>query len=222
MAETHTAIERAVLDLEAKIGKIRENVADIDQQIKSTSVDNVEKIESELEELRNRYYEIRAKELIGEFDERQRKEVEESIQKSEKRLKADNDQLKNLVGIRHALEAEFKRIQASIEQHQSVLERLEFEDLKADRHKIAEEINDFERRLDELFVRVSSYNARSTSLVTAILTREYRLRGISSGSKFNGDLHEKVSQLAEPFDLNCITNSLVQRISELLKDKLTA
>ena len=98
-------VEQAIQDLEQKIGKIRDKVAEIDDQIKNTSVKDVERIEAELEQLKNRYYEIQARELIGEFDGKQRKEIEESISGAERKLKADNDLLQNLVGIRQALEA---------------------------------------------------------------------------------------------------------------------
>ena len=58
-------VEQAIQDLEQKIGKIRDKVAEIDDQIKNTSVKEVERIEAELEQLKNRYYEIQARELIG-------------------------------------------------------------------------------------------------------------------------------------------------------------
>jgi chromosome segregation ATPase len=216
MSATQQEIEQAMQALDQKIGKIRDQVTEIDEQIKTTSVNNVERIEAELEQLRNRYYEIQARELIGEFDEKQKRETEESIQAAERRLKADNDRLKNLVGIRHALEAEFKKTQASIEHHQSALERLEFENLKLDRQKIVQEINQFQQGLEDLFLRVFSYNMNSMALVTKIMRREYQLRGVPPGSKLNGDSKERVHQLAEPFDINCIKGSLTDTISEIM------
>lgn len=220
MAATQQEIQQAMQGLEQKIGRIREKVTDIDDQIKSTSVNNVEKIEVELEHLRNRYYEIQAKELIGEFNNKQKRETEEGIQAAEKRLKADNDRLKNLVGIRHALELEFKKTQASIEQHHATLERLEFENLKLDRQKIAEEINQFQKRLETLFDRVSDYNINAVAVVTKIMNREYQLRGLPVGSRLNGESRERVHQLAEPFDINYIKSSLAEAISEIVSRNL--
>jgi hypothetical protein len=66
--------------LEQKISKIREKVTEIDDQIKTTSVNSVEKVEGELEQLKNRYYEVQARELIGEFDDKLKREVEDNIQ----------------------------------------------------------------------------------------------------------------------------------------------
>ena len=220
MPATRQEIEQAMQGLEQKIGKIREKVTEIDDQIKTTSVNSVEKVEGELEQLRNRYYEIQARELIGEFDDKQKGEVEDNIQAAERKLKADNDRLQNLVGIRHALELEFKKTQASIEQHQAAFERLEFENLKLDRQRIAEEISQFHKKLDGLFTRVSEYNLNSVGLVTRILNREYQLRGVPTGSKLNGDSNEQVQQLAEPFDLNRIKNSLAEAIAEVVSKNL--
>ena len=109
MPTTRQEIEQAMQGLEQKIGKIRDKVTEIDDQIKTTSVNSVEKVEGELEQLKNRYYEIQARELIGEFDDKQKREVEDDIQAAERKLKADSDQLQNLVGIRHALELELDR-----------------------------------------------------------------------------------------------------------------
>ena len=220
MPATRQEIEQAIQGLEQKIGKIREKVTETDDQIKTTSVDSVEKVEGELEQLRNRYYEIQARELIGEFDDKQKREVEDNIQAAEMKLKADNDRLQNLVGIRHALELEFKKTQASIEQHQAAFERLEFENLKLDRQRIVEEISQFQKKLDSLFTRVSEYNLNSVGLVTRILNREYQLRGVPTGSKLNGDSNEQVQQLAEPFDLNRIKNSLAEAIAEVVSKNL--
>jgi chromosome segregation ATPase len=220
MPATRQEIEQAMQGLEQKIEKIREKVTEIDDQIKTTSVNNVERVEGELEQLRNRYYEIQARELIGEFDDKQKREVEDNIQAAERKLKADNDRLQNLVGIRHALELEFKKTQAAIEQHQAAFERLEFENLKLDRQRIAEEIDQFQKKLESLFARVSEYNLNSVGLVTRILNREYQTRGVSTNSKINGDSNERVQKLAEPFDLNRIKNALAEAIAEVASKSL--
>lgn len=222
MSATRQEIEQAMQGLEQKIGKIREKVTEIDDQIKTTSVDSVEKVEGELGQLKNRYYEIQARELIGEFDEKQKREVEDNLQAAERKLKANNDRLQNLVGIRHALELEFKKTQASIEQHQTAFERLEFENLKLDRQRMVEEISQFQKQLESLFTRVLEYNLNSVGLVTRILNREYQLRGVPAGSKPNGDSSERVQQLAEPFDLNRIKNSLAEAIAEVVSKNLGA
>jgi len=215
MVATRQEIEQAIQGLEQKIGKIREKVTEVDDQIKTTSVNSVEKAESELEQLKNRYYEIQARELIGEFDDKQKREIEDSIQAAERKRKADNDRLQNLVGVRHALELEFKKTQAAIEQHQAAFERLEFENLKVERQQIVEEVSQFHKKLEGLFARVSEYNFNSVGLVTRILNREYQLRGLPTGSKFNGDSSDRVQQLAEPFDLNRIKSSLAEAIAEV-------
>ena len=222
MAATREEIEQVMQSLEQKIEKIREKVTEVDDQIKTTSVNSVEKAESELEQLKNRYYEIQARELIGEFDDNRKREIEDCIQAAERKRRADNDRLLNLVGIRHALELEFKKTQAAIEQHQAAFERLEFENLKADRRRIAEEINEFHKRLEGLFARVSEYNLGSVNLVTRILNREYQLRGLPTGSKISGDSRERVQQLAEPFDLNHIKSSLADVIAEVVSKNLGA
>jgi predicted nucleic acid-binding Zn-ribbon protein len=216
MSATRQEIEAAMQALEQKMGKIREKMSEIDDQIKTTSVNSVEKVEVELEQLKHRYYEIQARELIGEFDDKLRREIEEGIQTAERRLKADHDRLQNLVGIRHALELEFKKTQAAIEQHQAAFERLEFENLKLDRQRIAEEIHQFRKKLENLFARISEYNLNSVGLVTRILNRELQLRGGATGSRFNGDPKERVQQLAEPFDLNRIKNSLADVIADVV------
>jgi chromosome segregation ATPase len=209
-------VEQAIQDLEQKIGKIRDKVAEIDDQIKNTSVKEVERIEAELEQLKNRYYEIQARELIGEFDGKQKKEIQESISGAERKLKADNDLLQNLVGIRQALELEFKKTQATIEQHQSALERLEFENLKLNRQEIVDEMDRFQKELEELFNRVSEYNVNSVALVTRIVTREHELRGLPIGSRLKGGTQEKIQRLADPFDLNHLKNALAETISRIV------
>jgi predicted nuclease with TOPRIM domain len=214
-------VEQAIQGLEQKIGKIRDRVTEIDDQIKNTSVNNVEKVESELEQLKNRYYEIRARELIGEFDGKHKKEIEEDILGAERKLKADNDRLQNLVGIRQALEVEFRKTQAAIEQHQSALERLEFENLKLSRQEIVDEVNRYQKELEELFSRVFQYNLNSVSLVTQIVTREYELRGLPVGSRLKGEAQEKIQRLADPFDVNHIKSSLAETISQIVCRTLT-
>ncbi len=177
MSATRQEIEQAIQGFEQKIGKIREKVTEIDDQIKTTSVNSVEKVEGELEQLKNRYYEIQARELIGEFDDKLKREVEDNIQAAERKRKADNDRLQNLVGIRHALELEFKKTQAAIEQHQAAFERLEFENLKLDRQRIMEEINQFQRKLESSICPCFGIQLDFVGLVTRILNREYQIRG---------------------------------------------
>lgn len=215
MVSTQLEIGQAIQNLEQKISKIREKVAEIDEQIKSTSVNNVEKVETELEQLKNRYYETQARELIGEFDEKQKKQIEEDIQVAERRLKSDNDRLQNLVGIRQALEIEFRKSQTSVEQHQAALERLEFESLKVDRQKIVDEISFIRKQLENIFQKVSDYNLNSVSLVTRILNREHELRGYPT-DKTNGSAKERIHQLAEPFDMNLVKSSLTEALSDVL------
>ena len=222
MSATRQEIEQAMRGLEEKIGRIREKVTEIDGEIKITSVNNVERIEGELHHLKNHYYEVLARELIGEFDDKHKREVEDDIQSAEKKLKADNDRLQNLVGIRHALELEFKKTQAAIEQHQAAFERLEFENIKLDRERIIDEVNQFQKKLEALFNRVSEYNMTSVSLVTRILSREYQIRGVTASSKLNGDSKEQVQRLAEPLDVNRIKNSLAEAIAEAVSKSLGA
>src|SRR4026209_1786787 len=119
MSATRQEVQTVITDLEQKNAKIREKMTELDDQIRSTSINSVEKLEGELDQLKNRYYEILARELIGEFDAKLKKDVEEGMQLVEKRLKLDSDRLQNLVGIRHALEGEFKKTLASMEQYHS-------------------------------------------------------------------------------------------------------
>jgi chromosome segregation ATPase len=221
MTATLQEIEQAIQAFEQKIGKIQEKVNEIDEQIKNTSVNSVDKIESELEQLKNAYYEVLARELLGEFDEKQKKEIEENIQAAERKLKGENDRLQNFVGIRHALESEFRKTQTQIEQHQSALERLEFEGLKQEKQNIIEEINSSRKHLEELFGKVSSYNLKSVGLVAQILDREYKQRGLPQGPRPNGDNREKVNQLAEPFDINGVKNSFAETLSEIVCKSLS-
>lgn len=222
MTESEQEIEQAIQAFEQKLGKIQEKVNEIDEQIKNTSVNSVDKIESELELLKNNYYEVLAKELLGEFDNKQKKEIEENIQAAERKLKGENDRLQNIVGIRHALEAEFRKTQNSIEQHQSALERVEFEGLKLQRQKILDEINTSRKNLEELFGKVSSYNLKSVELVARILNREYKQRGLPQGPRQNGNSRDKINQLAEPFDINGVKNSFAETLSEIVCKSLSS
>ena len=107
-----------------------------------------------------------------------------------------------------------------VAQATSDLTRLEFENLKLDRQRIVEEINQFQKKLWNLFAQVSEYNLNSVGLVTRILNREYQVRGVATGSKLNGNSSERVQQLAEPFDLNHIKNSLAEAIAEVVVKNL--
>jgi len=221
MTETQQEIEQKVQAFEQKLGKIQDKVNEIDEEIKNTSLNSVDKIESELERLKNTYYEVLAKELLGEFDDRQKKEIEENIQAAERKLKAENDRLQNFVGIRQALEAESRKTRTSVEQHQSALERLRFEGLKLERQKLVEEINSSRKQMEDLFDKVSTYNLSSVGLVTRILDREYKQRGLPQGPRPNGDNREKVNQLAEPFDINGVKNSFAETLSEIVCKSLS-
>jgi chromosome segregation ATPase len=221
MTGTQQEIEQAIYAFKEKLGKIQDKVSEIDEQIKNTSVNSVDKIESDLERLKNTYYEVLARELLGEFDNKQKKEIEENIQASERKLKGENDRLQNFVGIRHALETEFRKTQTSIEQHQSALERLEFEGLKQERQRLVEDIDSSRKELEELFGKVSSYNLKSVVLVTRILDREHKQRGLPQGPRPNGDNQDKVNQLAEPFDINGVKNSFAETISEIVCKSLS-
>lgn len=221
MIETQQEIEQKIQAFEQKLGKIQEKVSEIDEEIKNTSVNSVDKIESELERLKNTYYEVLAKELLGEFDDKQKKEIEENIQAAERKLKGENDRLQNFVGIRQALEAESRKTQSSVEQHQSTLERLEFEALKLERQKLVEEINSSQKQLESLFDKVSTYNLKSVGIVKQILDREYKQRGLPQAARLNGDNRDKVNQLAEPFDINGVKNSFAETLSEIVCKSLS-
>lgn len=221
MIETQQEIEQKIQAFEQKLGKIQAKVNEIDEEIKNTSVNSVDKIESELERLKNSYYEVLARELLGEFDDKQKKEIEESIQVAERKLKGENDRLQNFVGIRQALESESRKTQASVEQHQSTLERLEFEGLKLERQKLVEEINSSRKQLEDLFDKVSTYNLKSVGIVKRILDREYKQRGLPQGPRLNGDNRERVNQLAEPFDINGVKNSFAETLSEIVCKSLS-
>ncbi|MFN8008676.1 MAG: hypothetical protein U0V70_16960 [Terriglobia bacterium] len=222
MTGTQKEIEQAIQALEQKLGKIQEKVNEIDEQIKNTSLNSVDKIESELERLKNSLYEILARELLGEFDEKEKKGIEENIQTAEKKLKSENDRLQSFVGIRQALETEYRKTQVSIEQHQSNLERLEFEGLKQERQRIVDEINTSRKELEELFGKVSSYNVKSVGLVARILDREYKQRGITQAPRANGDKLDRVNQIAEPFDINGVKNSFAEALAEIVCKSLSS
>src|SRR5688572_4281341 len=99
---TREELGRAVEELAQRISRIKEGIADVDGQIKNTSINHIETVESELAELKNAYYEVQARELLGDFDVKRKKDLEERIQGAERKLKNDSDRLQNLVGIRHA------------------------------------------------------------------------------------------------------------------------
>lgn len=213
--------EQAIKTLEKKAAKIKERISDIDLEIKNTSVNNVERVETELAELKNCYYEIQARELLGEFDTKQKKELEERIQAAEKKLKTHRDRLQNSVGIRHALESELNKTQSLVPQYQSALERSEFENLKHEREKLVEEVGVFLKQLEQLFGKVTDYNLNSVALATRILDRENQFKDLPSGIRSKGGRTEKVYQLAQPFDLNHIKNSLAEAISAIVSKNLT-
>ena len=222
MTGSEQEIEQAIQAFQQKLGKIQEKVNEIDEKIKNTSVNSVDKIESEFERLKNAYYEVLARELLGEFDNKQKKEIEENIQAAERKLKSENDRLQNFVGIRHALETEFRKTQTSIEQHQSALERMEFEGLKLERQTLVEEINSSRKHLENLFGKVSSYNLKSIEIVARILNREYKQRGMPQDPRLNGDNRDKVNKLAEPFDINGVKNSFAETLSEIVCKSLSS
>ena len=213
--------EEVIKNLEQKITRIKEKIVGIDSGIKDASANNVEKVDAEIAELRNSYYEIQARELLGEFDAKQKREIEEKIQAAERRLKADSDRLQNMVGIRQALEGELKKTQESLPQCQAALDRFEFEQLRQDRETLTREVNDFLKQLEALFGKIGEYNTHSLTLAGKIVDREYQLKGYPNGSRSNGNGTNKVHQLAQPFDLNHVKNSLTEVISELISRNLS-
>jgi chromosome segregation ATPase len=213
-------LEQTIHDLEHKVAKIGEKIASIDSEIRDSSDSNLEKLESEIAELRNSYYEIQARELLGEFAAKQKREIQEKIQSLEKRFKADADRLQDLVGIRHALDVELKKTQALVPQHQAALDSFEFEQLQRDRDALAHEVADFLRQLDSLFSKIEQYNLHSLKLAAGILDREYQLKG-NNGSKSGGNRVDKIRLLAQPFDLNEVKNSLAETISVAISRNLS-
>jgi len=214
-------LEQTIHDLEHKVAKIGEKIASIDSEIRDSSDSNLEKLESEIAELRNSYYEIQARELLGEFDVKQKREIQEKIQSLEKRFKADADRLQDLVGIRHALDVELKKTQALVPQHQAALDSFEFEQLQRDRDALAHEVADFLRQLDSLFSKIEQYNLHSLKLAAGILDREYQLKECNNGSKSGGNRADKIRLLAQPFDLNQVKNSLAETISVVISRNLS-
>jgi predicted nucleic acid-binding Zn-ribbon protein len=210
--------EQAINDLEHKTTRIKEKIVGIDSEIKNSSTNSVEKLEAEIAELRNSYYEIQARELLGEFDAKQKREIQERIQSAERHLKADSDQLQNMVGIRQALETELKKTEELVPQYQATLDRFEFEQLKHDRDTLVQEVNGLLKQLEALFSKITHYNMHSVALATKILDREYQLKGYPNRSKSNGT--DKAHQLAQPFDLNQVKNSLAETISEIISRNL--
>ena len=214
-------LEQAIQDLEHKAATIREKIVDIDSEIKSSSQNGFEDLETEIATLRNSFYEIQAGELLGEFDAKQKKEIQEKIQILEKRLKADGDRLRNLVGIRQALEAELKKTHTLVPEYQAALDRLEFGKLKQDRDALTQEVSEALKQLEALFNKIESYNVESVRLASKILDREYELKGYPNGTRRNGNGTEKIHQLAQPFDLNQVKSSLAETISVVMSRSLS-
>jgi chromosome segregation ATPase len=214
-------LEQTIHDLEHKVAKIGEKIASIDSEIRDSSDSNLEKLESEIAELRNSYYEIQARELLGEFAAKQKREIQEKIQSLEKRFKADADRLQDLVGIRHALDVELKKTQALVPQHQAALDSFEFEQLQRDRDALSAEVSEFLTQLDSLFSKIEQYNLHSLRLAAGILDREYQLKGSNNGSKSSGNRADKIRLLAQPFDLNQVKNSLAETISVVISRNLS-
>jgi hypothetical protein len=213
-------VVQATKDLELRIERIKERVTEIDAQIRNTSINNVEKVEAELADLKNSYYEIQARELLGEFEAKQKKEIEEKMVLAEKRLRGDSDRLQNLVGVRHALGVELKKAEVLEAQYQAASERLEFENLKLERQDLVEEINTFLKQLGAIFGKLSEYNSNSVALASKILHREYQLKGFPAGINLNENGNNKIQQLAQPFDLDQIKNSLVEALAEIMSKSL--
>jgi len=214
-------LEQAILDLENRTAKVREQIIAIDSEIKGSSQNDFEKWETEIAELRNSHYEIQARELLGEFDAKQKREIQDRIQSLEKRLKVGSDRLQNLVGIRQVLESELKKVQLLVPHYQVALDRFEFEQLKHDRDALAQEVSELRKQLDVLFSKVEYYNTHSFKLASRILDREYQLKGYTNGNKSNGDGIDKIHQLAQPFDLNQVRNSLTETISAIILRNLS-
>ena len=219
---TQQELVQNINQVRSRIQKIKERITETDQQIKDSSVNNVDKIEAELAELRDAYYEIQARELIGEYDAKKKREVEERIVAAEKRLKAESGLLQNLLGIRHALEKELKSTQSLEDQHQIALEKFEFENLKLDRQRLAEEIQHFSEEIKDLFDRVASYNEASVQAASRLLDREYQLKGFPNGSKGNGSGMDRVYQLAQPLDLNLVKSIMAETLSEIASSHLSS
>lgn len=211
---------QATKDLELRIQRIKESVTEIDGQIRNTSVNNVEKVEAELADLKNSYYEMQARELLGEYEAKQKKDIEEKMLLAERRLRGDSDKLQNLVGVRHALGVELKKAEVLEAQYQAASERLEFENLKLERQELVEQINSFLKQLEALFGKITEYNLNSVALASKILHREYQLKGFSASINRNENGNDKIQQLAQPFDLNQIKNSLAEALAEMVSKSL--
>ena len=154
---TQQELTQSLNQLQSRIQRIKERIIETDQQIKNSSINNVDKIEAELAELKNLSYELQARELLGEYDPKRKREIEEKIAIAEKNLKTESGLLQNLLGIRHALERELKSTQAQEDQQQIALEKIEFENLKLDRQKLVEEIEYFCQQMIDLFKRIANY-----------------------------------------------------------------
>jgi hypothetical protein len=116
---------------------------------------------------------------------------------------------------------ELKKTQESLPQCQAALDRFEFEQLRQDRETLTREVNDFLKQLEALFGKIGEYNTHSLTLAGKIVDREYQLKGYPNGSRSNGNGTNKVHQLAQPFDLNHVRNSLTEVISELISRNLS-
>ena len=218
---TQQELTQSISQLQSRIQRIKERIAETNQEIKNSSVNNVDRIEAELAEFKDRYYEVQAQELLGEYDAKKKREVEERITAAEKALKTESGVLQNLLGIRHALERELKTTQSLADQQQIALEKLEFENLKLDRQKLVEEIQNFSHQMMELFNRVARYNEASIQSATRILNREYQLKGFPNGLTGNGAGNEQVRQLAQPLDLNIVKSVLAETLSEIASSRLS-
>lgn len=210
----------AIEHVGVRMGKIRDKVAEIDLQIKSTSINQVDRIEAELAELKNAYYEVQARELIGEYDLRQKQEIEDKIQDTEKQLKAEGGVLQDLLGVRHALEAELKKTQSLEVQYQASLERVEFENLQQERQRLGKEIDQFRLQVESLFDRLAGYNVNAISLATKILTREYQSKGYPDIVRPNGSTKDPVEHLAQPFDLVQVKNLMSEALAQFVSKSL--
>ena len=221
MIPTQQELTQSISEVRSRIERIRERISETDQQIKNSSVNNLDKMEAELAVLRNSYYEVQARELLGEYDVKRKREIEERVHAVERRLRTESGALQNFLGIRHALEAELKNTQRVEEEHQAALEKLKLEDLKQDRQKLAEEICSFSEQMKDLFNRVAVYNRSSVQSATTILNREYQIRGFPNAPKVEGLNQDPVRQLAHTLDFNLVKSTLAETLSEIVSDHLS-
>jgi chromosome segregation ATPase len=221
MMPTQQELIQTVHEVRSRIERIRERITETDQQIKNSSVNNLDKMEAELAELRNSYYEVQAQELLGEYDAKHKREIEEKVQGVEKRLRAESGALQNLLGIRHALEAELKNALLLEEEYRATLEKLEFEDLKLNRQKLVEDIHRFGEQMKDLFNRVAIYNRSSVQSAVRIMNREYQIRGFPNGPKGDDLGQDPVHLLAHPLDFNLVKSTLAETMSEIVSHHLS-